>query len=580
MSVGAGIDRVCSRAAVRALADTGVLARGAAYASQGRVERLAGSTERVAATVRGSMPYAVELRADGDELAWSCSCPAGEDGTFCKHCAAVALTLDPEGPDALFDPDEDEDDVGADPDGDRLVEYVERLDHERLVALVVEQAGGDWRLRERLLAEAAVESGGGVELAGWQRRLETAFDPGGFVAYAEAAAWAREVAEALDGLEDLLDAGQSKAVVELAEQAHRLAEDSLGSVDDPDGWLRDIAGRIGELHLRACEAARPDPVALAGRLVALELGGELEAFHRAAARYAPVLGTAGLAEYRRLLAPRFDALPTGRGPLDGGFTERFRVREAMVGVALGAGDVDELVAVKARHLATPDDYREVASALADAGRIPEAIEWAEHGLAAFPDRPGRRRRCASCSPGCTATPATSTRRCRSSGQGSRRVRPWRRISGCWPRPGPAQTWRGRASGPWSASAPDSANAPWRPTSLLAAGAATPAGRWWPRSCSTKGRSTRPGGSRGPTGASRGCGWLWPTPVSAPTPPTRSPSTSARPPTGSRRRTIAATAPRSTCWSACSAATPPSTETTTSPPTSPKSARSMAASATS
>lgn len=386
--MGAGIDQVCSRAVVRGLADPGSLARGAVYASQGRVERLAGSTERVTATVRGSMPYAVELRADGDALAWSCSCPIGEDGGFCKHCVAVALTLDPEGPDALFDPDEGEDDVGgADPDGDRLTEYVERLDHERLVALVVEQAGGDRRLRERLLAEAAAESGEGVDLASWGRGLATAFDPGGFVAYAEAASWAQDVAEALDGLEELLDAGQPAAVVELAEQAHRLAEDSLGSVDDSDGWLRDIAGRIGELHLRACEAANPDPVALAGRLVALELGGELEAFHRAAARYAPVLGAAGLAEYRRLLAPRFDALPTGRGPLDGGFTERFRVKEAMVGVALGAGDVDELVAVKARDLATPDDYREVASALADAGRTPEAIEWAEDGLASFADRP-------------------------------------------------------------------------------------------------------------------------------------------------------------------------------------------------
>jgi len=24
-------------------------------------------------------------------VAWSCNCPVGEEGTFCKHCVAVAL---------------------------------------------------------------------------------------------------------------------------------------------------------------------------------------------------------------------------------------------------------------------------------------------------------------------------------------------------------------------------------------------------------------------------------------------------------------------------------------------------------
>ena len=50
---------------------------------------------------------------------------------------------------------------------------------------------------------------------------------------------------------------------------------------------------MGELHLRACRVARPDPIELAGRLVALELTSELDAFHRAAVTYAEVLGEAG-----------------------------------------------------------------------------------------------------------------------------------------------------------------------------------------------------------------------------------------------------------------------------------------------
>jgi uncharacterized Zn finger protein len=50
------------------------------------------SPDVVTATVRGSMPYRVELRR-APKVSWSCTCPVGEDGVFCTHCAAVALDI-------------------------------------------------------------------------------------------------------------------------------------------------------------------------------------------------------------------------------------------------------------------------------------------------------------------------------------------------------------------------------------------------------------------------------------------------------------------------------------------------------
>jgi tetratricopeptide (TPR) repeat protein len=187
----------------------------------------------------------------------------------------------------------------------------------------------------------------------------------------------------LNTLAELLELDHAAGVVVLAEHAWRLAEDAVDYVDDSDGWLSDISSQLGELHHRACLEARADPVALARRLVELELSSELDAFHRAAARYADVLGDAGLAEYRRLIEPRFDALPAG----DAFSIGQFRVTQAMVGVALALGDPDQLIAVKARDLRIPDDYREIAAMLAKAGRVAEAIDWAERGLVAFSDWP-------------------------------------------------------------------------------------------------------------------------------------------------------------------------------------------------
>jgi superfamily II DNA or RNA helicase len=69
------------------------LERGAAYARQGRVEVVEDAGVRVRANVWGSSQYEVELSVLDGVLAGQCSCPVGENGAFCKHCVAAALTV-------------------------------------------------------------------------------------------------------------------------------------------------------------------------------------------------------------------------------------------------------------------------------------------------------------------------------------------------------------------------------------------------------------------------------------------------------------------------------------------------------
>jgi hypothetical protein len=309
--------------------------------------------------------------------------------------------------------------------------YLRGQDSERLVELLLGQADVDWRLRERLLAEAAAAGGTDVDVEVWRGRLEAAFAPGDFVSYAEAASWVHDVHIAIEALAELVDIGHAEAVVVLAEHAHRLADEAGDYVDDSDGWLTGISSDLGELHLRACEAAVVDPVALARRLVDLELSSDLAAFRRAAARYAGVLGEAGLAEYRRLVEPRFEALPAGEER-----SIEFRLTQAMTGVALASGDPDQLIAVKSRSFRTPDDYCEIVRALARAGRDPEAVDWAGRGADASLTGRGRLRRCVSCSQSCTAAAAGHRTRSRCSGQRLSRHRHCRPTAACWTRSRP------------------------------------------------------------------------------------------------------------------------------------------------
>jgi uncharacterized Zn finger protein len=80
-----------TRELVSRLADERSFARGVAYAFDGRVEGLDASGGALTATVRGARPYRVRLSGTESKRSWSCDCPVGEDGTFCKHCVAVAL---------------------------------------------------------------------------------------------------------------------------------------------------------------------------------------------------------------------------------------------------------------------------------------------------------------------------------------------------------------------------------------------------------------------------------------------------------------------------------------------------------
>src|SRR5207237_6621559 len=65
--------------------------RGVDYFSHGHVESLEDQGAGVHAVVRGNQDYTVMLTADEEVLDYSCDCPAGADGAFCKHCVAVAL---------------------------------------------------------------------------------------------------------------------------------------------------------------------------------------------------------------------------------------------------------------------------------------------------------------------------------------------------------------------------------------------------------------------------------------------------------------------------------------------------------
>jgi hypothetical protein len=186
----------------------------------------------------------------------------------------------------------------------------------------------------------------------------------------------------------VLDGGDAVQAIELAEHALASTEKAMGLVDDSDGHTGGILDRMQELHLQACKKAKPDQVELARRLFAREIETGYDVFHGAVIN---IRRGTGKEWHRRVQAARRGALANGQalGPKQND-SEKVRVKVSHLGDHDGARE-DEWrrrgeAAVLKRDLSHAYDFLKLAELYRRADQPEVALEWAEKGLKAFPER--------------------------------------------------------------------------------------------------------------------------------------------------------------------------------------------------
>ncbi len=373
------LSKVLSRA-LKQLAGSPYHSRGETYFRNGKVKRLI-DDGAVTAEVAGTRKYQVQLWEEEGELNYDCSCPVGQDGGFCKHCVAVALAYLERDPKSVRSPFED------------IRRYLSNLDSSDLVEMVLEACRRDERLYEKLLLKAAERGDVAAAIRSWKQALERATATHDFVSYRDTPNYAAGISDVIEALDDWLADGRAAEVVALAEFAVERVEEAIQSCDDSGGEIGGLLNHLGDLHLRACLAARPDPEKLAERLFRLELNDEWGTFYDIPERYTKALKKRGLTVYQTLAEAEWAKLP----PLtskDGGryHHSRSNLTRIMESLARRTGDVEVLVAVKAKDLSSAWHYLGIANAYREAGEHDKALAWAERGLTAFPDRPDSRLR--------------------------------------------------------------------------------------------------------------------------------------------------------------------------------------------
>ena len=334
-----------------------------------------------------------------------CSCPMGETGLFCKHCVALSLTWLAESAD---DPTAKAHGsraitrqpkatmrasaprrpaVGGQVDLVRL--FLAGLERDALEQLILDEMARDEDLETRLRVRAAAMAPDGEGSSALKGSLDRATRLPGILRYQDVPAYAGEVHEVADAMDLLIGQGCADALVGLAERALHRLERVLERADDSDGLIGDLLVRFQRMHLEACRAARPDPVALARRLFRWELEGDWDVFRGAAEVYADVLGETGLATYRELAEAEWAAVPPLRPGDEEAVAEhvdRFSVTHMIESLARAHGDIDMEIAAMSRDLSSAYSFLRIARVCQQAGRDDEALDWAERGVLAFPER--------------------------------------------------------------------------------------------------------------------------------------------------------------------------------------------------
>lgn len=364
---------------LRELAGGRSFTRGEEYFKAEAVASLTERNDKISANVEGSDMYTVKLWVTSGELEYDCSCPyASDEGEFCKHCVAVGLSWLKKKPKGKSEGATIKD-VGK---------YLQQQPVSSLVEMLMEQVMENDRLHERLLMKLARVNASGLDVKTFRKAIKKAVNSGGYVDYHKMRDYVSGIAEVLESVTDLLEEGFAAEVIQLAEYALEEIEIASTRVDDSNGALGGVQFDWQELHLDACLQAKPDPIQLARRLYEWEMKNEGELFYGAVDTYAEALGKAGIAEYRRLAEDAWQKLRPLK-PGESKYTSgdnRFRLTNMMESLAKQSGNIEALVEIKKKDLSMAWDYLQIAEVYKSARKHKEALQWAEKGLEAFPEK--------------------------------------------------------------------------------------------------------------------------------------------------------------------------------------------------
>ncbi|CAK0771704.1 SWIM-type domain-containing protein [Gammaproteobacteria bacterium] len=359
--------------------------RGQGYFSGGNVRSIIVDEESITAKVFGSREYRIQLTAKNGKLDYSCTCPIGNDGDFCKHCVAVGLEwLNSQIENKNF-PSKGKVNAKATTQDVRI--YLSTLDKAELVEMLMSQAKENELFYNRLLLRAEKNRENFLNLNIWRQAIDKSVYLSDFLDYCENDDYIKKIDNVIDSINDLLNDGHARETIELTEYALLAVEKAIERIDDSEGGMGFLLNRLQEIHLHACEQAQPNPEELAKRLFDGEMASNYDVFYRAIDNYAHVLGEIGISIYHQLAKAEWGRVPAlipGQGRGNSQYSgNRFKITSIMETIAKKSGDIEQMVDILRRDLSNQYQFLKIAEFYQQAGKRDAALNWAEQGWKSF-----------------------------------------------------------------------------------------------------------------------------------------------------------------------------------------------------
>ena len=349
---------------LRDLTDEPAFSRGEDYFRRGKVSIFSADAAGVLAEVRGTETYRVHLTAPGKAFGGDCTCPAFDREGWCKHLVATALAANAAGDDL--------------PDRRAPIRaHLLGLGAAALADMLLDLAWKDAALLRKLdLAARGAAATPADQAALLQEQLRDALAEGCDADYGYTGDWLEDVEAVIEQLPALIERGGAAAAKTMIDAILDDLPDALETLEDNSQPGFDLLDRAVALHLDACRALGPEPLALAQEVFEREADGD--GFEAAADRYADILGETGLAEYRRLAEAALARLPPA---IRGGFGRADIQRPALVRIldrfAEREGDLDRRIALRRGEARDARSCLALARFCLEQGRPDLALQAAE-----------------------------------------------------------------------------------------------------------------------------------------------------------------------------------------------------------
>ena len=216
--------------------------KGEDYFSRGLVKNIAEIDNKIIAKVSGSDLYRVQLWEDQKQLKFSCTCPVGKDGDFCKHCVAVGLQW-------LANVNN-----GTSAKGEEKItledikSWLNKQNTDVLVNLLMEQIYTDDQLEQKLSLKVAKSCANGVNIRTYYNAIDQALYTGGFIDYRAARAYCQNLDNVVDSIEELLKENQATNVMLLVEYMLPKVEEAMQDIDDSNGEVGGILCQLEDIY--------------------------------------------------------------------------------------------------------------------------------------------------------------------------------------------------------------------------------------------------------------------------------------------------------------------------------------------